>query len=77
MGLAGELGLGIGDCCRGLVAGGVDDVGRSSVVISWASVSTSVSRTLGAARVALAVQRSGRAIGDLGGVASILALARR
>lgn len=51
MGLAGELGLGIGDCCRGLVAGGVDDVGRSSVVISWASVSTSVSRTLGAARV--------------------------
>jgi hypothetical protein len=31
MGLAGELGLGISDCDRGLVAGRVDDVGRSSV----------------------------------------------
>lgn len=59
MGLAGELGLGIGDCGRGLVTGGVDDVGRSSVGISWAFLSTSVGRTLGAARMALAVPAAG------------------
>lgn len=59
MGLAGELGLGIGDYGRGLVVGGVEDVGRPSVAISWAFLSTSVSRTLCAARVALAVPADG------------------